>query len=104
MSCFSFFGTVKRKEYWLTSLLYFVLAFISIFMLLNEATMIPGLAFTMLVVWLGLALTTKRVRDTGCSCWFVIVYSLIAVIPYIGFIGQVIWMCLPTDFFDRYKK
>ena len=101
---FSVYGLVQRKEYWLTSIAYMIAAFVIIFtMAAVEALLIPMCILMGVLVWMGAALTIKRVRDTGCSGWFFLVYSLIALIPYLGFIAQVIWMCLPSNFFDRYK-
>ena len=101
---FSLYGLVQRQEYWLTSLGLMVAVFVCTFaMLAVEALMVPMFILLGVLIWVGAALTIKRVRDTGCSGWFFLVYSLIALIPYLGFVIQVIWMCLPSNFFDRYK-
>lgn len=104
MNLFSFYGAVKRKEYWLTSLAYFAGAFIGVVAMMNQPTFELGLVITLIVCYMGMVLTTKRIRDTGCSGWFIIIYALIGIIPYVGFVGQVIWMCLPTNHFEQYKK
>lgn len=102
---FSLYGTVERKEYWLTSILYMIAVFVLTFTMLSvEALMIPALIVLGVFIWMGAALTIKRVRDTGCSGWFFLLYSILAFIPYLGFVAQVIWMCLPSNFFDRYKQ
>lgn len=102
---FSLYGTTQRKEYWLTSILYMIAVFVLTFTMLSvEALMIPALIVLGVFIWMGAALTIKRVRDTGCSGWFLLLYSILAFIPYLGFVAQVIWMCLPSNFFDRYKQ
>lgn len=102
---FTLYGTAQRKEYWLTSILYMIAVFVLTFTMLSvEALMIPALIVLGVFIWMGAALTIKRVRDTGCSGWFFLLYSILAFIPYLGFVAQVIWMCLPSNFFDRYKQ
>lgn len=103
---FSFRGTVGRRDYWLTTFVYLVALLVSMVFFINESTLglTIGLLIAVPVTIMSLALNTKRIRDTGCSGWFILVYGLIGFIPYAGIIAQVIWMCLPQNFLHRYLK
>lgn len=106
MNYFTPFGVVGRKEYWLTSIVYFIAAFVGFCLMLSgtEAMVFAGLAIIIPFAYMGACLTIKRVRDSGCSGWFFIIYGFVGLIPYVGFLAQIVWMCLPTDFWDRYKS
>lgn len=104
MNYFSVFGTIGRREYWIAAIMLFLLAGIGVFLLLNDPTAIIGIIMLSVIVWVGTALATKRIRDGGCSGWFVILYCIVGLIPYAGLVAQIVWMCLPTGFWDRYNN
>ena len=86
----NFKGRARRKEYWMFSLFFFLFAILGGFVMLllydigGEA---PGTIATILfVIWYlahlvpSLAVTVRRLHDTGKSGWL----YLICLIPYIG--------------------
>ena len=86
----NFKGRARRKEYWMFSLFFFHFAILGGFVMLllydigGEA---PGTIATILfVIWYlahlvpSLAVTVRRLHDTGKSGWL----YLICLIPYIG--------------------
>ena len=111
----TFSGRAPRSEYWFFQL--FVFLVIMALGLVAMATgalagmngtsteaapttaggivaMIVGLA--MLVFILGLivpsiALSVRRVHDTGASGWFVLLF----IIPYVGGLIAIVWGCIP---------
>lgn len=102
---FTLYGTTQRTEYWLTSIAIMVCMSIMIMTVMSVEALLAPVGFLIgAAVWVGAAVTVKRVRDTGCSGWFFLLYSILALVPYIGFVAQVVWMCLPTNFFDRFKQ
>ena len=87
----NFSGRARRKEYWMFTLFFTLFLIASIFIMailfssVSEHTgsliggiLIIGLYLTHLVP--ALAVTVRRLHDTGKSGWF----YLLALIPYIG--------------------
>lgn len=89
-----FKGRARRKEYWSFALFNVVFLFTAIFMdlLLSEGELL--LFTTMYSIYYlitlipGLAVTIRRLHDTGMSGW----YILITLIPYIGILILLIFM------------
>ena len=83
-----FEGRVGRQEYWM---------FVLIWCLIQVGFMIIGLDLIAMLVWLGalvpdIALTTRRLHDTGRSGW----WQLLCFIPIIGWIILIIWLAEKT--------
>ena len=84
----NFEGRARRKEYWMFTLIHiliiFALSFLSGLLSFSEETALisSGLIFLYIIATLipGLAVTVRRLHDTGKSGWF----YLLALIPYVG--------------------
>ncbi len=86
-----FAGRARRKEYWMYTLIYVLIAVVLGFLdaMLGGA----GLLGTLLAIALflpSLAVTVRRLHDTGRSGWWV----LIAFVPLVGVIVLLVFMCL----------
>ena len=74
-----FTGRARRSEYWWFALLNVIVGIIPIVNIFwGLATFLPGLA-----------LTVRRLHDTGKSGWFV----LLNLIPLVGSIIVLVWLC-----------
>jgi len=86
----NFKGRARRTEYWMFSLFFFLFAILGGFVigvLYGIGGEVPGaIAVFLFVIWYlahlvpSLAVTVRRLHDTGKSGWFL----LINLIPYIG--------------------
>ena len=85
----NFNGRARRKEYWMFTLFFLLFALLAGFVigiLSAVGETVAMIAIILAVVWyLGhlvpsLAVTVRRLHDTGKSGWF----YLLAIIPYIG--------------------
>jgi len=86
-----FAGRARRKEYWMYTLIYVLIAVVLGFLdaMLGGA----GLLGTLLAIALflpSLAVTVRRLHDSGRSGWWV----LIAFVPIVGVIVLLVFMCL----------
>ena len=87
-----FSGRSRRKEYWLYTLFYVVITFLTFYV---DAVMGEGEGVLSLLLWLlllvpGVAVIVRRLHDIDRSGW----WSLILVIPLIGPIVILVFMCL----------
>lgn len=87
-----FSGRSRRKEYWLYTLFYVVITFLTFYV---DALMGEGEGVLSLLLWLlllvpGVAVIVRRLHDIDRSGW----WSLILVIPLIGPIVILVFMCL----------
>jgi uncharacterized membrane protein YhaH (DUF805 family) len=86
-----FSGRARRMEYWM-----FVLFYIIIAVVLTIVEMVIGLPgilsgiFGLAMLIPGIAVTVRRLHDTGRSGWWI----LIGLIPVIGTIVLLVFMCL----------
>ena len=96
----NFNGRARRKEYWMFNLFFLLFALLAGFVIgilsaVGEA--VAMIAIILAVIWyLGhlvpsLAVTVRRLHDTGKSGWF----YLLALIPYIG--GLIIFIFTVLD-------
>lgn len=107
-----FKGTTGRSDYWYTQLallvFFMVVGFVAAFMYgffgvfisqeaLDVSSAILVIALGLVFIVCNLSLTVRRIRDLGVSGWFYLVWLLIGVVPYIGFVFQIIALCLKTD-------
>jgi len=102
-----FDGRARRKEYWMYTLIsvviyiaYCILASLA-FMLLGHSNN-PGIAlllfaplflYALAVIVPGLAVTVRRLHDTGRSGWWI----LISLVPFVGGIILLVFMCLEGE-------
>ena len=85
----NFNGRARRKEYWMFTLFFLLFALLVGFVigiLSAVGETVAMIAIILAVVWYlahlvpSLAVTVRRLHDTGKSGWF----YLLAIIPYIG--------------------
>jgi len=114
----NFNGRARRKEYWGSCLIYtlFLIGVVAVIGVLAAGTEaftqssyapgILGLLISVLVLATiipGIALIVRRFHDIGQSGWLVLLFYVLAVIPYVNFISCIVWivmLCmdsLPTD-------
>jgi len=82
---FSFEGRIGRSTFWIYGLLsYFVLAAISLPIIINKSEDLISLLFVgiPIYIWISLAIMVKRWHDRNKSGWYV----LINLIPYLGWL------------------
>ena len=88
-----FAGRARRKEYWMFVLVNFLIAIaISIgggILGLEEGTAVISGLYSLAVLVPGIAVTVRRLHDTGRSGW----WMLIALIPIAGPIAMLIFLC-----------
>lgn len=103
----NFQGRARRSEYWYFVLFniivivpFYVLALIGI---ANDSVILSGLGFAVYgIVALGtlvpsLAVVVRRLHDTNRSGW----YYFIGLIPLVGGILLLVWMCTDGDRFQN---
>ena len=85
----NFNGRARRKEYWMFTLFFLLFALLAGFVigiLSAVGETVAMIAIILAVVWYlahlvpSLAVTVRRLHDTGKSGWF----YLLAIIPYLG--------------------
>jgi uncharacterized membrane protein YhaH (DUF805 family)/cold shock CspA family protein len=115
----SFYGRARRKEYWgftlFTSLVAVALAAIiglGVAMSsealrrgegLNIVAILGIVAFAVFAIACilpSIAVTVRRFHDIGQSGWIVLLFYVLAVVPYLNFVTSIIWLvmlCLNTQ-------
>jgi len=101
-----FSGRAQRKEYWLFMLFYMLLSIVAnlidtqtglgMWGLLNLgiwAVMPAGTILILVFLIPSLAVTFRRLHDTGRTAWWL----LIVLIPLVGAIVLLIFMCLDSN-------
>ena len=91
---FSFNGVAKRQEYWAIHIIS-ILALILAMAMLEGAGALGALTALIILVgtlWAVLAVTVKRIRDTGLSTWWL----LVVLVPYVGTIATIVFGCIGT--------
>lgn len=88
-----FSGRARRKEYWMFAL--FATIIYVVFMVLGIATKQSWLAFIPFVAFLlpGLAVTARRLHDTGRSGWWI----LFQIVPIAGPITLFVFSVLDSE-------
>lgn len=94
-----FNGRAQRKEYWMFFLFNIIIAFVLAFVEAaagiapdTQQSVLAGL-YGLAVFLPGLAVTVRRLHDTGRSGWWV----LIALVPIIGAIVLLVFMVLDGE-------
>ena len=88
-----FSGRARRKEFWMFSLINFVIAVLLAGIGTALDTNLLSLIYSLAVLVPSLAVLVRRLHDTGRSGW----WALIAVIPIIGGIVLIIFTVLEGD-------
>ena len=119
-----FQGRARRSEYWfytlfnlITLVTQTIIGAIIGFSLRTGPTdpyMLIGAIFILVgLYWLAmivptLAVTVRRFHDLGVSGWFILLFFVLGLIPYVGWlasIGQLIWFCQRgTDGENKYGQ
>ena len=100
----NFSGRARRSEFWYFGLFNMIVAFVLAFLggFLGGAgeslvPMIPYFLYAVAVLIPGLAVSVRRLHDTGKSGW----YLLIALIPILGAIALLVFYCQDSQAGDN---
>lgn len=89
-----FTGRARRKEYWMFNLFHFIIfALLSVIDVAIGTEGIIGLIYALATFLPSLAVTVRRLHDTGRSGW----WCLISIIPLIGAVVLIIFMCMDSQ-------
>jgi uncharacterized membrane protein YhaH (DUF805 family) len=90
----NFQGRARRKEYWMFTLfnIIFSVVLTLIETLADISPFLTGI-YSLFILLPGLAVTVRRLHDTGRSGWWV----LIGLIPFIGSIVILVFTCLESE-------
>ena len=95
-----FAGRARRKEYWIFSLINYIIIFflyiLQIVMIESTLWLIFPIIFFLYAVAVflpGLAVNIRRLHDIGKSGWWYLIY----LIPIIGAIWLTVLMCLDSE-------
>ena len=95
-----FSGRARRKEYWIFSLINYIIIFflyiLQIVMIESTLWLIFPIIFFLYAVAVflpGLAVNIRRLHDIGRSGWWYLIY----LIPIIGAIWLTVLMCLDSE-------
>jgi uncharacterized membrane protein YhaH (DUF805 family) len=103
--CVQFDGRSRRKEFWifeLFNILIILVLFVTAFTafgttkhpdLTEAALFIPLVLYILAMIIPGLAVTVRRLHDTGKSGWMI----MLCIIPIIGGIIVLVFMVLDSD-------
>lgn len=89
-----FSGRARRKEYWMFTLINFIV--IIILSILESLLGLPGFIsglYSLAVLIPGLAVSVRRLHDTGKSGWWL----LLSFIPIIGAIILLVFFALDSE-------
>lgn len=89
-----FEGRARRKEYWMFVLIHFLVCLV--LSIIELMIFLPGLLtglYGLAVLLPSLAVSVRRLHDIGKSGWWV----LISLIPVIGTIICIVYLCDPGD-------
>ena len=91
---FNFTGRTKRKEFWITFLINFLLfATIPLMILPIMGSTMNGVIFLVVIILIPcLSILTRRLRDTGAGWGWV----FLVLILFISFIPLIVLCCLPS--------
>ncbi|MFI8003934.1 DUF805 domain-containing protein [Streptomyces sp. NPDC086010] len=85
-----FSGRARRKEYWMFFLFHIIVALVLIGLGVVIDSQIPYLIYAVALIIPTLAVTVRRLHDTGRSGW----WFLISFVPLVGAIVLLVFTCL----------
>ena len=88
-----FSGRARRSEYWSFQLFNFVIGFFLMIISLAINSPVLIILFLLAVILPGIAVTIRRLHDTGKSGWWL----FITFVPYIGGLILFIFMCTDSQ-------
>lgn len=93
-----FEGRATRKEYWMFVLINLLISIVlGIIQSVAHLSQVLTGIYTLAVLLPSLAVSVRRLHDTGRSGWFL----LLAILPIIGHIILLVFFCLPTKVNDQ---
>ena len=95
----NFQGRARRKEYWMFVLFNIIISLILTVVELsaNIDPLLTGL-YSLFILLPSLAITVRRLHDTGKSGWWI----LISLIPIVGSIILLVFTCLDSEGNDNH--
>lgn len=88
-----FHGRARRKEYWMFFLVNMVIAVLLELLDAALGTMFIGMVYSLLVLIPGVAVTIRRLHDTGRSGW----WFLVLFVPVIGVLVMLIFTLFDSE-------
>jgi uncharacterized membrane protein YhaH (DUF805 family) len=92
-----FAGRARRREYWIFTLINLVVSVLLAFVDAILGTMLIGLIYALAVLLPSIAVTVRRLHDTGRSGW----WALIVLLPVLGVIVILVMMCFDSQSGDN---
>ncbi|MFJ9322350.1 DUF805 domain-containing protein [Streptomyces globisporus] len=83
-----FSGRARRKEYWMFTLINFVIAVVLQIVGFAIDTQVPYYIYLAATIIPSLAVVVRRLHDTGRSGWWI----LIGFVPLVGFIVLIVFL------------
>ncbi|MFC9277802.1 DUF805 domain-containing protein [Streptomyces collinus] len=83
-----FSGRARRQEFWMFALINAVISIVLMVVDYAIGSSILGTIYSLAVLIPGLAVTVRRLHDTGRSGWAI----LISLIPLVGTIILIVWL------------
>ncbi|MEV1077384.1 DUF805 domain-containing protein [Streptomyces sp. NPDC050211] len=94
-----FNGRARRKEYWMFTLIYTVIAIVLSVVdmaVIGSNVLVPILTVALFLPALGVAI--RRLHDTGRTGWWV----LISIVPLVGLIVMLVFLCADSQDTNKY--
>lgn len=98
-------GRVNRRQYWSYFGMMMLYGFIVISTIISakeletdkNVLLIMLLVSYIPVIWSGIIVSIKRIRDTGLSPWWYVAQ----LVPYVGLVVAITFALIPTNYFPR---
>lgn len=98
-------GRVNRRQYWSYFGMMMLYGFIVISTIVSakelgtdkNVLLVMLLVSYIPVIWSGIIVSIKRIRDTGLSPW----WYCAQLIPYVGLVVAIAFATIPTNYFPR---
>ncbi|MEU4081414.1 DUF805 domain-containing protein [Streptomyces venezuelae] len=88
-----FNGRARRKEFWMFELINVIISIVLTVVDLSLDMQLLSTIYSLAIFLPSLAVTVRRLHDTGRSGWWV----LIGLIPLVGFIVLLVFACTEGD-------
>lgn len=89
----TFSGRARRREYWMFMLINtLIMVGLSLVSAMLDFLMIVAVLYILATLIPNLAVTVRRLQDTGRSGWWI----FISLVPFVGSIILIVFMCLDS--------
>ncbi|WP_306324761.1 DUF805 domain-containing protein [Streptomyces venezuelae] len=88
-----FNGRARRKEFWMFELINVIISIVITVVALSLDFQLLSTIYSLAIFLPSLAVTVRRLHDTGRSGWWV----LIGLVPLVGFIVLLVFACTEGD-------